>query len=66
MDSRLAVVFAAMLLSTAAGMLHIMFSSAQTENIVMPAHFYVPIPWIPVWVQRIYKTFFHMPLLYCV
>ena len=40
MDSRLAVVFAALLLSTAAGMLHIMFSSAQTENLLMHVQSY--------------------------
>ena len=33
MDSRLALMFAAMLLSTAAGTLHTMFGSAQTENV---------------------------------
>ena len=72
MDFRLAVVFAALLLSTAAGMLHIMFSSAQTENILMPAHFYVPIPGIPgtpVCVQRIYKKkpiFSHAIVVLCV
>ena len=33
MDSRLALMFAALLLSTATGTLHIMFGSAQTENI---------------------------------
>ena len=41
MDSRLAVVFAALLMSTAAGMLHIMFSSAQTSNILVHAQSYI-------------------------
>ena len=52
MDSRLAVMFAALLLSTVAGMLHIMFSSAQTANIFNARTIYSG---MPVSAQRIYK-----------
>ena len=66
MDSRLAVVFAALLLSTAAGMLHIMFNSAQTENFSMHVQSYYS--GMLVSTQRIIiqkkNTFFSL-LLYC-